>query len=141
MASRRNAADGRPVARPEGTPQAARLSVTMLGKGATLPCAPCLDPNRLWGSACGFICVGVSRPGKDGQSLANVTRENMLEAFDVNCVSPLKVVRHLRPGLAAARGVVANISSKMGSSGDNASGGAYAYRAAKAGLVIIARAC
>ncbi len=31
----------------------------MLGKGVTISCAQCLDPNRLWGSACGFIYVGV----------------------------------------------------------------------------------
>jgi len=60
MVSWRNAADGRPVARPEGAPQAARLGVTALGKGTTLACAPCLDPSSLWGSACGFIYEGMS---------------------------------------------------------------------------------
>jgi hypothetical protein len=60
MVNWRNAADGRPAARPEGVPQAARLCVTALGKGATIPCVPCLDPNRLWGSAYGFIYVGAS---------------------------------------------------------------------------------
>ena len=38
-----------------------------------------------------------------------------------------------------AGGVVANVSSKMGSSGDNTSGGSYAYRAAKAALVIVSK--
>jgi len=83
--------------------------------------------------------AGIYGPGKDGQSLDNTTREAMLEVFDVNCAGPLQVVRHLKPRLAAARGVIANISSKMGSSDDNSSGGAYAYRAAKAGLVIISK--
>jgi len=60
MARRRNAADGHPVARPEGAPQAARLRVTVFGKGITIPCTPCLDPNRLWDSACGFLYEGMS---------------------------------------------------------------------------------
>ena len=60
MVSRRNVADGRSVARPKGTPQAVRLRVTALGKGAAIPCAPRLDPNRLWGSACVFIYEGIS---------------------------------------------------------------------------------
>jgi len=59
MVSRCNAADGRPAARPEGAPQAARLGVTALGKGCTIACAPCLDPNHLWGSAYGFIYEGI----------------------------------------------------------------------------------
>jgi len=60
MVSRCNAADDRPAARPEGAPQAARLRVTALVKGTTLPCAPCLDPNCLWGSAYGLIYEGIS---------------------------------------------------------------------------------
>jgi len=39
----------------------------------------------------------------------------------------------------AAQGIIANVSSKMGSSTDNSSGGTYAYRAAKAGLVIVSK--
>jgi len=62
MVSRCNTADGRPAARPKGAPQAARLYVTALGKGAAIPYAPCLDPNRLWSSVCGFIYVVVSMP-------------------------------------------------------------------------------
>jgi len=63
MVSRCNVADGRPAARPEGVPQVARLHVTALGKGATIPCAPCLDPNHLWDSAYGFIHIVVSIEG------------------------------------------------------------------------------
>ncbi len=82
--------------------------------------------------------AGIYGPGKDGQSLENVTPEAMLEVFNVDCVGPLRVVKHLRQRLSDGA-TVANISSKMGSSGDNSSGGTYAYRAAKAGLVIVSR--
>ena len=80
-----------------------------------------------------------SAPGDAPQSLEEVTPETMREVFDVDCVGPLRVVQHLLPALVRARGVVANMSSKMGSSGDNSSGGCYAYRAAKAALVIVSK--
>lgn len=83
--------------------------------------------------------AGVYGPGKDGQSLQNITSEAMLDVFNIDCVGPLRVVQKLLGRLAAAQGIVANVSSKMGSSGDNSSGGTYAYRAAKAGLVIVSK--
>lgn len=83
--------------------------------------------------------AGIYGPTGGGQSLENITSQAMQEVFDVDCVGPLRVVRHLLPRLTKARGIVANLSSKMGSSGDNSSGGAYAYRAAKAALVIVSK--
>ena len=83
--------------------------------------------------------AGIYGPGKDGQTLENVTAEAMLEVFNIDCIGPLRVVKQLKERLVMAKGVVANISSKMGSSGDNGSGGTYAYRAAKAGLVIVSK--
>lgn len=82
--------------------------------------------------------AGIYGPVKDGQSLEKITPEAMLEVFNVDCVGPLRVVKHLQQRLSKGA-VVANISSKMGSSADNSSGGTYAYRAAKAALVIISR--
>ncbi len=76
--------------------------------------------------------------GED-QSLDHVTPKDMLETFDINCVSPLRVVKLLWPRVAQAAGVIANMSSKMGSSADNTSGGCYAYRASKAALVIVSK--
>jgi len=78
-------------------------------------------------------------PGEDDQSIEDVTDKSMREVFDVDCVGPLRVVQQLLPNLVRGRGVVANVSSKMGSSGDNSSGGSYAYRAAKAALVIVSK--
>ncbi len=74
-----------------------------------------------------------------GQALATVTAETMMEVFDVDCVGPLRVVQTLLPRVTRAQGTIANLSSKMGSSGDNGSGGCYAYRAAKAALVIVSK--
>ncbi len=73
------------------------------------------------------------------QDLDSITSEAMLEVFNVDCVGPLRMVRQLKSRIIKARGTIANISSKMGSSDDNSSGGTYAYRAAKVGLIIISK--
>jgi NAD(P)-dependent dehydrogenase (short-subunit alcohol dehydrogenase family) len=83
----------------------------------------------------GIWSVGGDAP----QSLEEVGDETMREVFDVDCVGPLRVVQHLLPAVSRARGVIANMSSKMGSSGDNSSGGCYAYRAAKSALIIVSK--
>jgi len=83
--------------------------------------------------------AGIYGPGKDGQSLENITPAAMQDVFNIDCIGPLRVVQHVKERVIAAQGVIANISSKMGSSADNGSGGTYAYRAAKAGLVIISK--
>lgn len=83
--------------------------------------------------------AGIWSAGDAPQNLEDVTPETMLEVFDVDCVGALRVVQHLLPALARARGVIANMSSKMGSSGDNTSGSCYAYRAAKSALVIVSK--
>lgn len=83
--------------------------------------------------------AGVYGPGKDGQSLEKITPQAMLEVFNIDCVGPLRVVQAVMDRVIAAKGSIANLSSKMGSSADNSSGGTYAYRAAKAGLVIVSR--
>jgi len=74
-----------------------------------------------------------------GQDLDSITAEAMLDVFNIDCVGPLRVVQQLKERMIQAGGTIANISSKMGSSEDNGSGGTYAYRAAKAGLIIISK--
>jgi len=74
-----------------------------------------------------------------GQDLDSITSDAMLDVFNIDCVGPLRVVQQLKAHIIRAKGSIANISSKMGSSDDNGSGGTYAYRAAKAGLVIISK--
>jgi len=84
--------------------------------------------------------AGIYGPQKaPGQSFDTVTAETMREVFDVDCIGALSVTQLLVDRVIAAQGVIANMSSKMGSSEDNTSGGCYAYRAAKAALVIISR--
>ncbi len=76
---------------------------------------------------------------QQGQCLDNITPESMLSVFDVNCVGPLRVVQKLKDKVVAAKGKIANISSKMGSIEENSSGGCYAYRASKVALVMVSK--
>ena len=84
--------------------------------------------------------AGIYGPSKDAnQSLNAVTPDDMHKVFDIDCLGALRVVKLLWPAVVKAKGVIANLSSKMGSSADNTSGGCYAYRAAKAALVIVSK--
>ncbi|GLP95226.1 SDR family oxidoreductase [Paraferrimonas sedimenticola] len=66
--------------------------------------------------------------------LGEVDGEDMAQVLAVNSVAPLMMVQNLLPNLVKAKGKIAILSSKMGSMGDNNSGGAYAYRASKAAV-------
>ncbi len=73
------------------------------------------------------------------QQLNQISVDTMHQVFAVDCVAPIKVVQSLSQRVAKAQGRIVNLSSKMGSSADNSSGGCYAYRAAKAALVICSK--
>eukprot|EP00965_Chrysotila_dentata_P129817 4291343-Pleurochrysis_carterae.AAC.1 len=72
-----------------------------------------------------------------------VTKQDMLDVFQVNAVAPLLVAQHFVPLCNATEAVkipiLAILTSKVGSVHDNGSGGAYAYRASKAACNIIAK--
>jgi NAD(P)-dependent dehydrogenase (short-subunit alcohol dehydrogenase family) len=69
------------------------------------------------------------------ESLTEVKREGMLEQFTVNAVGPVLLTAALQSRLKAGA-KVALITSRMGSVGDNTSGGHYGYRMSKAALNI-----
>lgn len=69
------------------------------------------------------------------QSLEDVDLEDAMRTFDVNALGPIRTTRALLPALERGKTrKIAHISSGMGSISDNTSGGAYAYRMAKAAL-------
>lgn len=57
--------------------------------------------------------------------------------FEINTLGPLRVVRALR-GLLGGGSKVGILTSRVGSLGDNSSGGDYAYRISKAGANMVA---
>lgn len=68
------------------------------------------------------------------KKLADLHYQQMQETFLVNTFGPALVLRHFAKLLAKQRGVMAMISAKVGSIGDNRAGGWYSYRASKAAL-------
>ena len=60
--------------------------------------------------------------------------------FQVNVMAPLRMAeRFVRQVAGSERKLIANISSKMGSIGDNARGGSYIYRSSKAALNMVVK--
>lgn len=75
-------------------------------------------------------------------TLTKVQKSALLLSYEVNAVGPLLVIKHMWPLLKMGGGigtkrdaaVVANLSARVGSIGDNNLGGWHSYRASKAAL-------
>nr|GMC93119.1 C-factor-like isoform X1 [Ipomoea batatas] len=75
-------------------------------------------------------------------TLTKVQRSSMLLAYDINAVGPILVIKHMWPLLKAGGGcgtgrdfaIVANLSARVGSIGDNALGGWHSYQSSKTAL-------
>jgi NAD(P)-dependent dehydrogenase (short-subunit alcohol dehydrogenase family) len=84
-----------------------------------------------------FIAIGILAPdgGAPEKSLAAITAVQMQQVFAVNTIGPALILRHA-PDLLPRdrRGVIATLSARVGSIGDNQIGGWYSYRASKAAL-------
>lgn len=62
------------------------------------------------------------------------------EVFQVNAIAPLRVARRMLEKVARSeRKQIVNISSRMGSIGENTSGGQYIYRSSKAALNMVVK--
>ena len=78
-------------------------------------------------------------PDQEG-GLERLEMQDLIDAFDVNAVGPLRVIRALLPLLRSGKGKrLIQITSLMGSIEDNSSGGVYAYRMSKAALNMAVR--
>lgn len=67
------------------------------------------------------------------QPLGKVDMDSVRKQLEVNALGPLRVTQALRPSLRRGS-KIALITSRMGSIGDNSSGGSYGYRMSKAAL-------
>ena len=70
-------------------------------------------------------------------TLDTVDEQDARLQFEINTLGPLRTVRALR-GLLGAGSKVGILTSRVGSLGDNTSGGDYAYRISKAGANMVA---
>jgi NAD(P)-dependent dehydrogenase (short-subunit alcohol dehydrogenase family) len=71
----------------------------------------------------------------DGDELGSLDPAGLRRQFEVNALAPLLVTEALQKNLGSGSKVVL-ITSRMGSIGDNSSGGHYGYRMSKAALNI-----
>lgn len=82
--------------------------------------------------ATGALEIAGAQPEK---ALRQVTARTLADQFALNCIGPSLVLKHgLRLMPRNRRCVFAALSARVGSIGDNATGGWYGYRAAKAAL-------
>ncbi|CAA7017623.1 unnamed protein product [Microthlaspi erraticum] len=91
-------------------------------------------------NATGILSItGVLQPET---TLNKVEKSSLMLSYEVNAVGPILVMKHMWPLLKAGGGngterevaVVANISARVGSIGDNRLGGWHSYRASKTAL-------
>jgi NAD(P)-dependent dehydrogenase (short-subunit alcohol dehydrogenase family) len=87
--------------------------------------------------ATGVLESAGARPEK---SFAELSPEAMARVYAANAIGPALIFKHFAPLLPAkARGVIAFLSARVGSIGDNRLGGWMSYRASKAALNQIVR--
>ena len=87
--------------------------------------------RRLVGAALDEIVCNAGILREHG--LDDVAFDDIREQLEVNAIAPLRLVAALRRSLRRG-GKIALITSRMGSIGDNGSGGYYGYRMSKAAL-------
>jgi NAD(P)-dependent dehydrogenase (short-subunit alcohol dehydrogenase family) len=89
-------------------------------------------PLRMLFIATGFLHDSVQSPEK---SLRQLAAEPLLRSYALNAVGPALVIKHFSPLLPRdGRSLVAALSARAGSIGENPLGGWYGYRAAKSAL-------
>ena len=71
--------------------------------------------------------------------LADINYAQMQATFQANTFGPALALRHFAPLLDRERAVMAMLSAKVGSIGDNRLGGWYSYRASKAALNMLVK--
>jgi NAD(P)-dependent dehydrogenase (short-subunit alcohol dehydrogenase family) len=71
--------------------------------------------------------------------LADLHYQQMQATFEANTFGPALLLRHFIPLLASERAILAMLSAKVGSIGDNRLGGWYSYRASKAALNMLVK--
>jgi NAD(P)-dependent dehydrogenase (short-subunit alcohol dehydrogenase family) len=68
------------------------------------------------------------------KSLSALKQDQLAQAFHVNALAPVMLLRYFAPLLAAGDSMYAKLSARVGSISDNKKGGWYGYRASKAAL-------
>lgn len=114
--------------------------VTLVPYDASDPSAPTQVAAALKGKPLDLLFNNAGVYGGDAQTIADLDPDAFIATLRVNTLAPLALTQALLPNLRQGEAkIIANQSSRMGSIGDNGSGGFYAYRAAKAGLNMVTK--
>ncbi len=73
------------------------------------------------------------------KKLGDLHQAQLLATFTANAIGPALLLRHFSPLLDRQRALLAMLSAKVGSIGDNRLGGWYSYRASKAALNMLVK--
>ncbi len=73
------------------------------------------------------------------KKLGDLNYDQLTATFRINTFGPALAIRHFAPLLASQRSVLAVLSAKVGSIGDNRLGGWYSYRASKSALNMLVK--
>jgi NAD(P)-dependent dehydrogenase (short-subunit alcohol dehydrogenase family) len=87
-------------------------------------------------------CVGILHEGElqPEKSLRHINADQLLRYFQVNSIGAMLLFKQVQPLLKHGdRSILATISAKVGSIGDNQLGGWYGYRASKSALNMFIR--
>jgi len=95
--------------------------------------------DRLEGLALDLVLVNAGVIGPQHQDAARATPEEVGALFLTNAVAPVRVARALASLVRETTGVIAFMSSAMGSVAGNTGGGSELYRASKAALNSLTR--
>ena len=87
-------------------------------------------------NAAGILHTGQFGPEK---RLADLHYAQLRATFEANTFGPALLLRHFAPLLAGERAIMAMLSARVGSIGDNRLGGWYSYRASKAALNMLVK--
>lgn len=88
----------------------------------------------------GSVRSELSKTLQPEKSLRQINAEQLLYYFQVNSIGAVMLAKHVQPLLRHSdRAILATISAKVGSIGDNHLGGWYGYRASKAALNMLMR--
>ena len=98
--------------------------------------------NTLSGAPIDLVIIATgmlhSGPHQPEKQIAALTPEAMVAAYQVNTIGPAMIAKHMVPRLPRdRRSVLAALSARVGSIGDNRLGGWHSYRASKAALNMI----
>ncbi|GAV69952.1 hypothetical protein CFOL_v3_13452 [Cephalotus follicularis] len=104
--------------------------------------ATCRNPNGATGLLDLKSILSIPNVIQPETTLNKVEKSSLILAYEINAVGPILVMKHMWPLLKAGGrsgterdvAVVANLSARVGSIGDNRLGGWHSYRSSKAAL-------